>query len=119
MMWFSFSQIIAKASAVQWLRPQRKCIFREFEGQWRQRFDAKAANVQGAKKCNLYAECCDIEAEYKIIPGAVKFENICKSVGTSHLPEKMEEKYFMHSIIAYIKAMLVDFVRNQERHLQV
>ena len=31
MMWFSFSQIIAKASAVQWLRPQRKCIFREFE----------------------------------------------------------------------------------------
>ena len=21
------------------------------------------------KKCNLYAECCDIEAEYKIIPG--------------------------------------------------
>lgn len=54
--------------------------------------------------------------------GAVKFENICKSVGTSHLPEKMEKKYFMHSIIAYIKAaaaMLVDFVRNQERHLQV
>ena len=34
--------------------------------------------------------------------GAVKFENICKSVGTSHLPEKMEKKYFMHSIIAYI-----------------
>ena len=34
--------------------------------------------------------------------GAVKFENICKSVGTSHLAEKMEKKYFMHSIIAYI-----------------
>ena len=58
---------------------------------------------QMCKKSAIYMQSVvTLRLSIRSFQGAVKFENICKSVGTSHLPEKMEKKYFMHSIIAYI-----------------
>ena len=108
MIWFSFSQMIAKASAVQWLRPQRKCIFREFEGQWQQRFGSKAANVQCAKKCNLYAECCDIEAEYKIIPGGGEVWKYMQKCGNFPLDgEDGEEVFYAQHHCIYLGSWIL------------